>query len=192
LLVILFISCYRPLFEKAEIKKGTTIGFGVGVGTCVAPTNMSDLLFTNFDYCLVGTGTLFIRHGFSNKIAIFGQVSAGSGKWLTKDDVSWDYSQGTPVILDIQAGMKFKTGQKGAMRVGIGFPNIVDLTYLYDYNSLLTQSFSIGIPGAGIGLIIHPKLSNKRIGHISIQCSRPWLRYGHKIRPAFFLGFGIE
>ena len=189
LLAVLFISCYRPLFEKAEIKKGATVGFGVGVVSCEAVTNTSDLLFTRGDYCLAGTGSFFIRHGYSEKFALFGQITAGTGFWLTNDYILPNHA---PLIIDLQVGIKTKVKQHGAIRATIGFPSLVDLTYLYDYNAIITQNFSIGVPGVGMGLIIHPKLSNKRIGHISIQCSRPWIRYGHKIRPALFLGFGIE
>ncbi len=191
LLVVLFISCYRSLFEKAEIKKGTSVGFGVGVVTCDAITYSTyDIMEWLFDYSLIGTGTLFIHHGYSKKIAWFGQVSAGTGVWFTKKG----YYPHRSKIFDIQTGLKIKVGQHGAIRTGLGFPGICDLTYLYDYNPVLTQNISIGVNGAGLGLIIHPKLSDKHIGHISINCSQSWAPppLGNKYRPSLFLGFGIE
>ena len=90
--------------------------------------------------------------------------------------------------------MKFKVKQKGAIRTSIGFLNVLDLTYLHDYNPAITQSLSIGATGVAIGLIFHQKLSDKHIGHLSINYNQNWeiLASEHNCFPSLFLGFGIE
>jgi hypothetical protein len=193
LFAVLFISCYRPYFEKAEIKEGTSIGFGVGVTTCPSTTDGSGIYNIWDDYCLAGTGTLFFRHGFSEKRQLFIQLSGGTGWLLRKEYPDFIYRYGIPFVYDIQAGMKFKIGQKGAIRTSVGFPNVFDLTYLYDYNPALTQNLSIGGTGVGIGLVFHHKLSDKLVGHISINYSQniPWPNIP-LYRPSIFLGYGIE
>jgi hypothetical protein len=190
MLVVLFISCYRPLFEKAEIKEGTTIGFGVGVATSNA-VSYNDVL-PSYDYCLAGTGTVFYRHGFSEKRQIFIQVSGGTGWWLTNEYARYHFQYRTPIVYDIQAGMKFKIKEHGAIRGNIGFPGVIDLTYLRDINTTLTEHFTIGVRGIGLGLIFHAKLSKNHLGHISINCGQDWNIISGEFHPSLFLGFGIE
>lgn len=192
LVITLFLSCGAPFYyERAEIKKGLSGGIGVGGSACdvisdPGPGDMDHIGPDKVDYCLAGMGSVFIRQGFSDKLALFIQGNVGVGKWLTNDNPVRPIA----VYGDGQIGLKFKSGEKGAIKISVGATSLVDIVYLYDNNNSFTTNVGVGFRGLNAGFTYHTKLSDRFLSHLTMNVSGP--TFWSPVPVSFSMGLGIE
>ena len=203
--VVLFICCATPIYERAAIQKGLLFGGGIGFnsGSTISGPPSGD--FPYIDRYIGGLGTLFLKYGFSEYFSLFLQINAGKGFWLTYVDQEvrnlYYPRQKNATFFDAQFGTKFSIGEEGeygAGRISIGYPSILDLCYLHDFNNSLTGDFGIGLRGLSLGLAHHYYPSEKVILHTAVNIAIGWEQfnyYGYSWEPhmpAINLGCCIE
>lgn len=191
LIVLTVTGCSIPFFDRAEIVPGPRIAAGIGMNTGYAasgnPSIPGPISFPPKDYYLCLSGTLRLKYGFSEKVALVLQGSAATGIWLTGPaDSSF-----TPSFYDLQCGAKFRTGKKGALQTTLGFPGLLDIWYIYDFNRFLTGTAGIGLRGIAIGLTGTLPLNRNLSLHIGANLTSGEM-WGRPMRlPAASLGIGL-
>lgn len=190
-------GCSIPFFDRAEIVPGPKITGGISLNTGYAAPGVSEmplplpllLIITPYeDYYLDIAGTARLGYGFSEKVELVLQGTLANGIWLTR---SHEGPYLSPLIYDIQFGAKFRASRKSALQTTLGFPGLLDIWYLYDFNRFLTGTAGIGLRGIALGLTGTLPLKRNLLLHIgaNLTSGEMWGRPMHL--PAASLGIGL-
>ncbi len=189
--VLLFVACSSfPLYDRAEIKPGPAVSGGVALGTGWTTSGyprVGNLRPGYQDYYCDVIGTLGLRYGISQRFGLVLQGSLGNGIWLTgPEDSSFK-----PLIYEINAGAKMRTGSRSALLATLGYPSIFDLKFLYDFNRYLTGGVGIGLRGVALDLIGNLPLNRRTTLFLSGNITSGWFWLTPEPTPGFSLGAGI-
>uniref|UniRef100_A0A7C4CD99 Uncharacterized protein n=1 Tax=candidate division WOR-3 bacterium TaxID=2052148 RepID=A0A7C4CD99_UNCW3 len=192
-LLLVLLACSVPLLERAEITPGPSIAVGAGVATGQSVSGSSELKpfgLPILDYCVCPVGMLRLSAGTSPGFGLFLQGMAGPGFWTSEPDSGAP----TPLLYDCRAGIKFRAGQDGAVRAGLGLPGLLDIEYLHDLNRWLTASAGLGLRGVSLGLGGRIPLSNSvsLVAAGSAAASWEFLSDSPRFVPATTLGMAVE
>jgi len=184
----LVLSCAAPLFERAAIAPGLGGALGVSAGSRVWTTGTDDLYPDLFVQCQSGQAHAGLRYGVSESWALF--IEAGGGPILAPDKRFMP-----PFVFDGQLGVKLRTGDGGAVKLGVGFPGVVDVTFLNDFAPRWTTA--VGIGGRGLSLMAahHIQLASWLQGHPALSVAVMPVANdtpGWKWSVGGCLGFGLE
>lgn len=193
LVLLALAGCSIPFFDRAEIVPGPKITGGISLNTGYATSGFSPVPpypigFGYSDYYLDIAGTLRLNYGFSEKAGLVLQGIVGNGIWLTHSHEGPYFS---PLIYDFQIGAKFRTGKKGALQTTLGFPGLLDIWYIYDFNPYFTGTAGIGLRGIALGLTGTLPLKRNLLLHIGANLTSGEM-WGRPMRlPAASLGVGL-
>ncbi|MEO0077664.1 MAG: hypothetical protein ABIK86_01505 [candidate division WOR-3 bacterium] len=192
-LLLMTLACSVPLLERAEVIPGFSLAAGTGIATGRLTSGYSgvgNIRPPVLDYCLCPIGMFRLSYGMSPRLGLFLQGAAGPGFWLSETDSS----AGTPLLYDFRAGPKFRVGDHGAVRAGLGLPGFLDLEYLHDFGRFLTGSAGLGLRGVSLGLCGRLCLSQSVYLVAAGNTVLDWelLLQRHDLMPAASLGFAVE
>jgi hypothetical protein len=195
-LLLLVLSCAGPYYERAAITDGYSGGVGIGITAGERVTQE----YRDMDAPTVvvrdvsGLGTAYVRYGWSNSAAFFMQATAGRGAWDHRNVIQGAEDLNGQ-LTDVQLGAKFRAGSNGAVKVGIGYPGLLDVAYLHDFGAPLTAVVGVGLRGLSLGITHHLSISPTILQHTSltvtafpfddVETKRHWVA-------GAFLGLGWE
>ena len=196
----LFASCGAPFYyERAQIDEGFSVAVGTGAGTGERISGSRGgigMAYPVFDAYAAGIGSLALRYAPNERSAVFLQADGGFGRWLTHR--AGDSS--VMVTGAVQFGAKLRTGSHGAIRLALGAPSLADIVYLHDLTDFLSLNAGLGFRGVGLGIGLHPRISERLLGHVTLNGVRG-ISYRYRsgmsgdVGPFYSsvaLGFGLE
>ncbi|MGQ9678826.1 MAG: hypothetical protein ACUVUD_06050 [bacterium] len=190
--LLLITGCSIPFYDRAEIVPGPTINGGVslttGNWTSGHPTIWEGPFGLPYIDSYLGiTGTFRVNYGISERIGLLFQPSLGAGKWLAGPT-------GQILIYDIQLGAKFRTSEHSALQTTLGYPSLLDLWYLHDFNQNLTGTAGIGFRGISLGLTAAIPLKSPLHLYLAgnIVSGWEWLKWAPQTAASLGMGLGFK
>lgn len=178
LATVLACSCSIPLYERAEMSQGLSLGAGLSAEAAwrMPLIDPEHGFGSVLGLCL--TPSLCVRYGFSDRAGMFLSGYLGSGWWLGLDTAAYHYHSHTPnpnpVGVDVRLGGKFRIGERGALLPALSFPGVIDLDYLLDFGPNLTGRFGLGLRGLSVGLNASRPLGDRLRGYVGLTVHEGW------------------
>lgn len=190
--LLLVTGCTIPLYDRAEIVPGPTIGGGLSLSTGNWPSSHPDFWegpvgLPYIDSYLSLIGTFRVNYGISERVGLLLQPSLGAGQWRTGPT-------GSMLFYDIQLGAKFRTSKHSALQTTVGFPGLLDLLYLHDFNQNLTGTAGVGFRGISLGLTAAAPLNRSLNLYLAgnIVSGWEWLKWANQPAASLGIGFGFK
>jgi len=189
LATLLGCSCSIPLYERAEMSQGLSLGAGLSAEaawrTPFIDPEHGFVSESDLGLCL--TPSLCVRYGFSDRAGMFLSGYLGSGWWLRLDTIEIPPNHSlspNPTGIDIRLGGKFRIGERGALLPALSFPGVFDLDYLHDFGPNLTGRVGLGLRGLSVGLNASRPLGDRLRGYVGLNLQEGW---GSTLPPAHYL-----
>jgi len=150
-MTLALLSCTAPLYETAEIRKGLTLGGGVGAFALRDPATY----YHSYDYD--GLSASFLVRYSDTVRAAFGCQGA----------LFWSPGHVDPAY---EAYLNRKVGlwPHGSCLIGLGYPRVVSVSFLQDIGNVVTIRIGGGLIGAfDCALGVHPRLTDHLRCHVS-------------------------
>lgn len=208
LAILLVCSCSIPLYERAEISPGLSLGAGVSAEAAWQLTSLDFDHIPGVDLGLCLTPTFSARYGFSERAGMFVSTHLGCGWWLGLDSLWQQDARGAlspvdrydqfprpvPYVVDFRLGGKFRVGERGALVPALSFPGIIDLDYLHDFGPDLSGRVGLGIRGISVGLNASRPLGERLRGYVGLTVHEGWASATEDVRfiPSVALGCALE
>lgn len=190
--LLLVTGCSIPLYDRAEIVPGPTIGGGLSLSTGNGPSRYPDFWegpvgLPYIDSYLSIIGTFQVNYGISKRVGLLLQPSLGAGQWLTGPT-------GSMLFYDIQLGAKFRTCEHSALQTTLGYSSLLDLLYLHDFNRNLTGTAGVGFRGISLGLTAAYPLNRALNLYLAgnIVSGWEWLKWAKQPAASLGIGFGFK
>jgi hypothetical protein len=177
---LLFLSCAIPMFDKAAIEPGFSGGIGAGAAGGHMPSFDQDNPVTPANYRAFAAGG-FLHYGWSESHESGLELAGGL---LEKDRGYAPTPSSGPAPIQARLYHKFALGRSNALKVGFGYPLILDLCWLHDFGRHWTTVVDLAPTNLALGAVWHQSLGGNCQGHLAIGVNAPYF--------AAHLGYAVD